>query len=280
MPRRVTAVHEAFSRGRSIPLKDAAGLRFRRGIGGIFGLVDDSGFRQSRRELVTGLCRLWYYKGARSLIKYKQVHHRLTPPRGNVTKDKRKYHSPLRQKQAAQTRQRIIAAGSELVHGFQSWDWKNLTAKAVGERAGVSERTVQRHFSSERALRDAVLQGLVEESGVDLAELSIGGFDDVVSTMFRYLSSFAVEPEIALDPSQTKMDQMRKLALVTAVADATPTWSRQEQEMVAAILDMLWQPATHDRLKVAWDLDADSFTRVISWFTALVQDAVEKGNKP
>lgn len=200
--------------------------------------------------------------------------------RGKAPTEKRKYHSPLRQKQAAETRQRIIAAGSELVHGFQSWDWNNLTARAVGERAGVSERTVQRHFPSERALRDAVLQGLVEESGVNLDDLNIAGFDDVVINMFRYLSSFAVEPECALDPSQTRMDEMRKHALVDAVAEATPTWLRQEQEMVAAILDMLWQPATHDRLKVAWDLDADRFTRVISWFTSLIQAALERGNKP
>ncbi len=200
--------------------------------------------------------------------------------RENVTLEKRKYHSPLRRKQAAETRQRIVAAGTELVHSFPSWDWKNLTAKAVGERAGVSERTVHRHFSSERALRDAVLQGLVAESGVDLGSLKLSRFDDVVVTMFEYLSSFAVAPDITLDPSQSKMDETRKAALLDAVEEAAPTWSPQEQTMVAAVLDMLWQPATHDRLKLAWDLDADQFPRVISWFTGLIQDALDKGNKP
>ena len=198
----------------------------------------------------------------------------------NVALEKRKYHSPLRQKQAAETRQRIVAAGTELVHSFPSWDWKNLTAKAVGERAGVSERTVHRHFSSEGALRDAVLQGLVAESGVDLDRLQLRSFDDVVVNMFEYLSSFAVAPEITLDPSQSKMDELRKQALVDAVDDTVPNWSAQEQAMVAAVLDMLWQPATHDRLKLAWDLDADQFTRVISWFTGLIQDALDKDNKP
>ena len=173
-----------------------------------------------------------------------------------------------------------MAAGTELVHGFQSWDWKNLTARAVGEQAGVSERTVQRYFPSERGLRDAVLQGLVEESGVDLNDLNLSGFDDVVINMFNYLSSFAVEPDLTVDPSQTKMDERRKEALLDAVADATPSWSREEQEMVAAILDMLWQPSTHDRFKQAWDLDAERFTRVIRWFTTLIQSALEKGGKP
>lgn len=198
----------------------------------------------------------------------------------NVTLEKRKYHSPLRQKQAAETRQRIVAAGTELVHSFPSWDWKNLTAKAVGERAGVSERTVHRHFSSERALRDAVLQGLVAESGVDLDRLKLSSFDDVVVNMFEYLSSFAVAPEITIDPSQSQMDEIRKGALLDAVGEAVPSWSRQDQAMVAAVLDMLWQPATHDRLKLAWNLDADQFTRVIRWFTALVQDAMDSGSRP
>jgi transcriptional regulator with XRE-family HTH domain len=153
--------------------------------------------------------------------------------RRKVTTEKRKYHSPLRQQQAAETRQRIVAAGTELVHGFQSWDWKNLTARAVGERAGVSERTVQRYFPSERALRDAVLQGLVEESGVDLNNLNLSGFDDVVINMFNYLSSFAVEPDLSVDPSQTKMDERRKEALFEAVVDATPNWSREEQQALS-----------------------------------------------
>lgn len=201
-------------------------------------------------------------------------------PRRGANSEKRKYHSPLRQQQAAQTRERIIAAGTELVHSFPSWDWKNLTARAVGERAGVSERTVHRHFSSERALRDAVLQGLVAESGVDLGKLDVDGFAEVVVTMFNFLSSFAVSPDISQDPSQHRMDEIRKQALVDAVAEATPDWPQREREMVAAILDMLWQPATHDRLKFAWGLDAELFTRVINWFTALVREALAKGNRP
>jgi AcrR family transcriptional regulator len=193
---------------------------------------------------------------------------------------KRKYHSPLRQEQTAHTRERILAAASELVHGFPSWDWKNLTAKAVGERAGVSERTVHRHFSSEQALRDAVLQVLVEESGVKLEALRLADFDDVVITMFKYLSSFAVAPDTSQDPSQTKMDALRTAALVDAVAAATPGWEDEERKLVAAVLDFLWQPATQDRLKLVWGLDTERFSRTVSWFVALIQAALARDNKP
>lgn len=193
---------------------------------------------------------------------------------------KRKYHSPLRQEQTAQTRQRILAAASELVHSFPSWDWKNLTAKAVGERAGISERTVHRHFSSEQALRDAVLQRLVEESGVQLDGLRLANFDDIVITMFDYLSSFAAAPDTAQDPSQSRMDALRTQALVDAVVAATPNWQDDQQRLVAAVLDMLWQPATQDRLKLVWGLDSAQFSRIARWFVALVVAALRSGRKP
>ncbi|MCB1690511.1 MAG: TetR/AcrR family transcriptional regulator [Halioglobus sp.] len=193
---------------------------------------------------------------------------------------KRKYHSPLREEQAAKTRERILAAGTELVHSFPSWDWKNLTAKAVSERAGVSERTVHRHFQSERELRDAVLQALVAESGVDLEHLNLGGFADVVVAMFKYLTSFAVAPDITLDPSQTEVDAIRTQALVEAVAEVTPQWPEHERVLVAAVLDMLWQPATQDRLKLAWGFDNDDFTRAVGWFTTLIQEALARDRRP
>ncbi len=192
----------------------------------------------------------------------------------------RKYHSPLRQEQAAKTRERIITAGSELVHSFPTWDWKNLTANAVSKRAGVSERTVHRHFSSERELRDAVLQALVAESGVDLGRISLEGFDDIVISMFSYLASFAAAPDITEDPSQTEVDAMRTRALADAVAAVTPGWSSREREPVAAVLDMLWQPATQDRLKLVWNQDAETFARTIRWFIALIRDALEQNRKP
>lgn len=70
---------------------------------------------------------------------------------------RRRYDSSSRRRQAAETRARIVAAGTELVHGFETWDWHDLTFKAVAERAGVGERTVYRHFPTEQHLHDAVM---------------------------------------------------------------------------------------------------------------------------
>ena len=51
---------------------------------------------------------------------------------------RRRYDSSARRAQAARTRERIVAAAVELVHDFASWNWDELTFRAVAARAGVA----------------------------------------------------------------------------------------------------------------------------------------------
>ena len=194
---------------------------------------------------------------------------------------RRKYNSPLRQQQSAETRERVILAGAELVHSFPTWDWTNLTAKAVGDRAGVSERTVQRHFSSERKLRDAVIQRLVEESGVGLSTLSLGDFADVTATMFQYLSSFTTTQTAVIDdPTFVSIDEIRRDALLKAVASETPNWSAKHQETAAAVLDILWNMPPYERLIQVWGFEPERAVDTITWLIKLIEEAIRSGNEP
>lgn len=195
---------------------------------------------------------------------------------------KRKYNSPLRQQQTADTKERIVAAGSELVHEFPTWDWTNLTAKAVGERAGVAERTVHRHFSSERALRHAVLQRLVEESGVNMEDFQLKEFRDMTVGMLNYLLSFSAKTNTvpALDPTLASIAEYRREQLLDAVVRETPTWGDEEQKIVAAGLDILWDPSVHERIRQSWGFDRDTATRSVTWMIDLIETAIKNGNKP
>jgi AcrR family transcriptional regulator len=196
------------------------------------------------------------------------------------TPARRRYDSPLRRQQHADTRERIVAAGASIVHGLPTWDWRPLTFGAVGERADVSKRTVHRHFATERELRDAVLQRLVQESGIRLEGLELGNFSATVRKMMQYLTSFAIKPAIPVDPTFATIDQHRRDVLLGAVARATPDWSATERQMAAALLDMLWNPLLYERLLTTWQLEPRRAVRAVAWLVDLIEDALRQGRKP
>lgn len=192
----------------------------------------------------------------------------------------RPYHSPIRQERAAQTRERIVAAGAELAHSFRSWNWRDLTVRAVADHAGVNERTVYRHFATERELRDAILGRLQEEAGVSVDGLELHDFAQLTARVISYLSTFAVEPKVSNDPTFVEVDQRRRSALVHALESRTPTWAESEQQLAAALLDVFWSVPTYERMRGAWDLSEDQITGAISWVISLIEDAIADGRHP
>jgi AcrR family transcriptional regulator len=194
---------------------------------------------------------------------------------------RRAYHSPKRRLQSERTRQRIVEAGAGLVHEFSSWDWKQLTYRAVGERAQVSERTVYRHFPAEDTLKRAVMQHLVREAGVDLERLELGEFADTVAKVFHYLSTFAIEPAgTPEEPTFVSVDSQRRQALLAAVERAAPAWSDEQRETAAAALDIFWNLPPYERLVTVWGFDRQRAAATVSWIIALIEAAIKAGSRP
>ena len=65
----------------------------------------------------------------------------------------RTYHSPLREEQTEQTRDRILAKAAE---ALADPELREITVPEVARRAGISVRTAYRHFPTKDALYDAV----------------------------------------------------------------------------------------------------------------------------
>ena len=194
---------------------------------------------------------------------------------------RRSYDSPVRRAQMAETRERILDAGSALVHEFESWDWRPLTFRAVAERAGVGERTVYRHFATEQALHEAVMQRLAEESGVVYEGLTIDEVSRIGATVFASMATFAA-PSWNDDETGVFLaeDERRKAALVAAVEASTTGWSDEERTRAAAALDVLWTAPSYQRLVTGWKLGADEAADVIDWMITLVADAIRAGHAP
>ncbi len=203
-------------------------------------------------------------------------------PGDEVRGGRRPYDSAIRRQQAAETRDRVIAAGSELVHELPSWDWHELTFRAVAERAGVGERTVYRHFPSERHLRDAVMQRLEAEAGVRYDEVTLDDVPAVAALVFESLHGFAVQAVTRQpdDPTFDDADTRRQAALRRSVAASAPHWTDAQQETAAALLDVLWNLPSYERLINGWQFDGNRAIEALQWLIGVVIATVEADEPP
>jgi len=193
---------------------------------------------------------------------------------------RRRYDRTLRRQRAAETRERIVAAGFELLRGSPVRDWRALTIRAVAECAGVNQRTVYRHFANERGLRDAVMHRIEQDVGVDLAGLRLEDVAGVTARIFTHVSGHPLEPRRQLDPTLNAAGHRQRTALLSAVAARTARWPETDRRVAAAMLDVLWSVASYERLVVDWQLDRRQVIRGITWVIGLVEEAVRKGRGP
>jgi AcrR family transcriptional regulator len=192
----------------------------------------------------------------------------------------RRYDSSLRHERAALTHERIIDAGAALVHEFSSWDWSQLSVRAVAERAGVHERTVYRHFPTEQVLRAAVVDRLQQEAGLRPEDVTIDNIEDQVGRLFAYLASFSSSSERTTDAALAAVDVRRKAALLDVVTAETPGWSPRDQHIAAAAIDVLWGVPTYRRLVDGWHLDEQEATHAVTWLLRLLLADVRAGRGP
>jgi AcrR family transcriptional regulator len=193
---------------------------------------------------------------------------------------KRRYDNTRRREQANETRSRIVAAGAELVHESSIRDWQGVTIRAVADRAGVNERTVYRHFANERALRDAVMQRLEQEVGIDLTELSLDGFANAAARLFRFVASHRQEERAPLDATLVEANRRQHDALLAAVKADASRWPSADRTVAAAMLDVLWAIGNYERLVNDWRLDGEDAIRGVTWVIGLVEEAVRDGRRP
>jgi len=193
--------------------------------------------------------------------------------------ERRAYDSPLRKAQFDETRTRILEAGSELAHRLSDWDWRKLTARGVAERAKVSERTVYRHFATERELQEAILRRLEEEAGISYEELRADELLQATASIFSSLPKFAATSSVA-GRSVSASALRRQTALLRVVDELNGELSETERQMVAAIVDVLWTPTFYEHLIAQWRLDSPAITRAASWALDVLARAVRDGSRP
>jgi AcrR family transcriptional regulator len=167
-----------------------------------------------------------------------------------------------------------------LVRGFTTWDWDELTFRAVAERAEVSERTVYRHFPTERHLHDAIMGRLEDEAGIAYETVELDNLAEVTARVFASLRRFAIKDTIGTPhgPAFASADTRRLDALNRAVVARAPQLPDAQRRALAGLLDVLWSPTTYERLVGAWSLDKEDAVGATQWLIAKVVAAID-GNE-
>jgi AcrR family transcriptional regulator len=193
----------------------------------------------------------------------------------------RKYVSKLRSAQTKDTHERILAGAGRIT----LFDSTRVTHAAVARSAGVSVRTVYRHFPTVSALHDAFSKYQERRFGRDQGEeLSV---DELPASYERwperiestsaldYMLNEPADPPL-LTKSRRKRYQRLERALREVVPDATPTQVRQ----LVLVFGALLSPEVFRRGKVLLRMDPRQIVPGPAWALRVLIDRLREGDAP
>lgn len=192
--------------------------------------------------------------------------------------ERRPYESPVRRRQAAETRDRILQAGVALIRTDPTGQAANLTFRSIAESTGLSERTVYRYFASEADLHTAVVRKAELESGVAWDRMRADELPRMVERSIRFFSS--PEHEKQAPDTFVEEDSARRQAILAAVIEVTADWPEQERRKAAAVIDALWDVRTYGSLVENWGLSLPEVASAAGWLMALIVEALGSGRRP
>lgn len=174
----------------------------------------------------------------------------------------RRYDSSRRQSQG---RERILDAAVAIARTRGGWDWADISFKDVAAAAGISERTVYRHFPSQRDLHEEMIQRINAQAAISYDGLALEELGDVIRRLFESLSGFQPDPTRSRpSPAAVAMNRERMRALL----DATGNDVRR-----AALLDVLWSPDTYERLATSWRMSTQEAIDTVVWAVDMLAKA-------
>jgi AcrR family transcriptional regulator len=193
----------------------------------------------------------------------------------------RKYVSKLRSEQTKDTRERILVGAARIT----LFDATRLTHASVARSAGVSERTVYRHFPTVSALHEAFSKYQERRFGRDQGEaLSL---DELPSSYERWPDR--IESTTALDyvmheqkdpPMLTKSRRKRYERLERALLDVVPDATQTQVRQLVLVFGALLSPEVFRRGKVLLRMDPRDVVPGPAWALRVLIDRLRKGDAP
>ena len=173
------------------------------------------------------------------------------------------YVSPLRQQYAAQTRTRILDAA---IDGLKEGDLEGLTIAKVAADAGVTERTVYRHFKT----REDLIKAVWPRMG---ARLGIPGLPQTVEALLaapaRIYPRFDAEAGAVRASMYSQAGReiratanpARHQAMTSLVAQARPELDETARRRRAAVIQIIGSSHGWACFKDYWGMDTQEAAR-------------------
>lgn len=180
----------------------------------------------------------------------------------------------LRAAHAAQTRERILDA-----YGASGFNPASLTHAEVARRAGVSERTVWRHFPTRNALFQACIARMAERMGWS-APRDAATLPGWAAGLFSRLHQ-AIELEPEEEPEALRENRERRYAhLAEILAPSAAHLDERSRRAAAAVIQVLMSPTTLERWRRSWGLDEEQSAAAVAWAVGTLIENLQSQGGP
>lgn len=196
---------------------------------------------------------------------------------------RRAYESPLRERQAQQTRDDVLDA---LVTLLTDRAVDEVTTKEVARAAGVSERTVYRHFPDRTALVEALTARFMSSGKwVPTTPEQLQDLPSVAVELMAVLEAHHVEAQaealLNADPRRfTSRTSAHTQQFREMVGNGLPQLDTDQQQSLAAVLRVLFSAQTWLRMRAEFGINGDESGPIIAWAIETLANEAERGNPP
>jgi AcrR family transcriptional regulator len=190
----------------------------------------------------------------------------------------RTYQSPLREAQAALTRERILMAAKTYL---EKHDLESLSLRQLADLAGVSPPTVYAHFRTVDDLVEAFFNWLSPRLGLRTPLPPLERFGELPHELFpNYEAYGALLRNLMNKPSwdrQRTVDRgQRHSSWIAAVGEAMPHLSPEQRRRGAKVVSAFFTPTVWRWLVDSGEFEPKEAEQVAAWTINALIDALKR----
>lgn len=197
----------------------------------------------------------------------------------------RPYSSPLRDRQAQQTRDHLLDTLTELL---ETKGADEITTRELARAAEVSERTVYRHFPDRQALRVGLADRLEGYLGGNLKRPQVESIDDfgpaaiaLLGMLDEYRVEARAEALLNSDPRRYSPDTTKNSEhFKRLILSAFPDLDEREVVCVSGVVRCLLSTQAWLRMREEFDIPGAESGPTVAWVIDLIFDALRRGEHP